>query len=108
MCLCAQIVKPFEGLQHECSGKVISEVVETHLHQFMLGESLRALESESSLPSNEICNLFVLHLFDFNQLWNPYLSLSVVALTEELLFHRLPTIDGCLKKVWIPSEGCPF
>lgn len=54
MNLCAQVVESLEGLWHKCRRQVVSEIVETHPHQFMLGKPLWAFEGETSPSSNEI------------------------------------------------------
>lgn len=108
MSLCAQVVESLEDLWHKCRRQVVSEIVETHPHQFMLGKPLWAFEGETSPSSNEIGDVFTFPLFGLNQLRDPNSSLRVAELTKEFLFHSLPPDDGGLREIRIPRKGCSF
>lgn len=86
----------------------MSEVVETHPYQFLLGEPLRAFKVEASPSSNEVGDFLAFPLLGFYQLQNFDRSLCVAELKEELLFHGLPADDEGFRKIRIPSKGCPL
>lgn len=106
MGFCAQVIESLESLWHKRCGQVMFEVIEAHLHQFVLGEPLRSFKSETSPSSNEVCDLLAFSLLGLNQLQNPNSSLRVAELTKKFLFHGLPADNGGFWEIRIPIKGC--